>query len=117
MYLTRGTITQVENILVPSARGWSDLYPVHTSFFGSVQYRNGTAPPVHTCIQSHLELDSKFAPADWRIALRSHCFQDSQITKLPAEVRVLRNCRMRVSGAFICLLPVRLIIMLTIMYV
>ena len=34
--------------------------------------------------------------------------------RLPTEVCVLRECRTRVAGAFICLLPVRLIIMLTI---
>ena len=31
-------------------------------------------------IQSHLKLDSKFAAADWRIALGSHCLQPNRIT-------------------------------------
>ena len=44
----------MKNNLRPSDRVWyvrlaAVIYPVHTSVFGSVRYRNGIDPPVHIC--------------------------------------------------------------------
>ena len=67
-------------------------------------------------LQYYLKVDSKFAAVDWRIALGSHCVQPNWITiDCPLKCAYYATAvHAWLALSSICLLPVRLIIMLTI---